>query len=511
MATDAQNRFKERDESKAYIRQAPPRKPREADPDAEEIYKRFVDSAKLLTTPGLLNSDGRMNRAADMISGGDPGLVESAAKDAGVSVNDLLKQAERFRPGTINSFIEQKQKAPQGAPPSRFGSQEDIQTDDGKVIPASGRSTKGKGKTVVDFDSKPRPTIEDALGVMTGYGGVGLGPGAREEVDNLKAVQRQYPTGENIAREAARSRPLDSWSRAEQYMEDLDSVSDVLPFQRKTSGATLAEGEQGPKEMPVPRATYAGKGTGRPVGPGGKAQGSQEDYSAYRTQKSIDDAVAERTRQARIKFLREGGRFAADGIGTTVGGKQVSLERDPEQKVAVFPGRGKTPVDKRSGAYAYADELRDEERLAENARNKERQQNFLDSAGKPGTKLGRDREIKDIREAEAREFLTATRSRIRAAEQTSRNLKSGRVTAGSAEGIKEFYRNLDEAKATKAQLQGKDQIQQEKWARDVLDARREEQKRKEEEEKEKQRRVAAASFQDLVNNKRNNPSYLDRY
>ena len=489
MATETQKRLKARDESKAYRREPAPPKPLEAGPDAEEIYKQFVENARLLTTPGLLNSDGRMQRAAKFLSGSSPSLLERAAEEVGVAPEDLMASVERFEPGSVRKFGLQKK----GISTSSEGELKDTRGPSG--APPS-RRNKGKGKTEVDFDSKPRPTIEDALGVPTALGGVALGPGAREEVDNLRAVQRQFPTGENIAREAARTGPLDSWSRAEQYYEDLESTSDLLPFERKTKGAPLAEGEEGPKEMPAPRATYAGKGTGRPLGPGGKAMGTQEDFAAYRTQKTIDDAVAERNRQKRIKFLRAGGRMTADG-----------------KSIAVMPDFGQAPPPKegRSGDYQYASEIRQERRAADEKLSRDRFENFKANLGEPATELGRKIERDKIREAEAEEFLKSTRDQIRVTENTARDLKRGNVRGGSADNLSDFFEDLDNARATKAQLRGKDQESQVNWARKELDARREEQKRLQEEEEEKRKRVAAASFQDVVTNWRNKPSYLDRY
>ena len=465
---------------------------------ADDIRKKLRDSIRLLSTRQGRAGGAERVEAANFLKGQSPELLAAAAEEAGVDLDSLPALIEQYVP-TEQPEVEYEpippnrrvplsqrkrkeppkesgDKAPQGAPPSRF----DAEQGRDRVGPRGYRNE----------DSQPRPTIEDALGVPTASGGVALGPGAREEVDNLRTVQRQFPTGENIAREAARTGPLDSWSRAEQYYEDLESTSDLLPFERKTKGAPLAEGEEGPKEMPAPRATYAGKGTGRPLGPGGKAMGTQEDFAAYRTQKTIDDAVAERNRQQRIKFLRAGGRMAADGKGIAV------LPGSAPETVTLKDGRKVKP----SGAYAYADDLREEARLAENRRNKESSEKFQDG-------LETDR----IRKAEAEEFLSSMKDQIRATENTARGLKRGDVRAGSADNLSSFFEDLDQARASKAQIRDKSKDQQVAWARKELDARRENQKRLQEEEEEKRKRVAAASFQDLVTNRRNKPSYLDRY
>lgn len=464
---------------------------------ADDIRKSLREAIRLLSSRQQgRGGTGERVQAARFLKGQSPDLLSAAAEDVGVSLDALPALIEQFAPTPApqveyepippNRRIplshrkkkeprkEPEDRGPQGAPPSRF----DAEQGRGNIGPRGFRNEKS-------VDNQPRPTIEDALGAVTEAGGVALGPGAREEVDNLRAVQRQFPTGENIAREAARQRPLDSWSRAEQYYEDLESTSDLLPLKRKTKGAPLAEGEAGPEEMPAPRATYAGKGTGRPLGPGGKAAGTQEDFAAYRTQQAIDDAVAERSRQQRIKFLRAGGRMTADG-----------------KNIAVMPdfGQAPPPKDKRSGDYQYASEIREERRLAENQRNKESLENFRNK-----------QETDRIRRAEAEEFLSSMKDQIRTTERMARGLKRGDVRGGSADNLSSFFEDLDKTRAAKVQIRDKSKDQQVAWARGVLDARREEQKRLQEEEEEKRKRVAAASFQDLVNNRRNQPSYLDRY
>lgn len=420
MATEAQKRLKARLESKAYRRELPPPRPLEPDPGAEDIYKKFVDSARTLSTPGKTNADGALTDAASFLSGSSPDLIERASQDAGVKTEDLLAQVERFRPGSINKFYLQKKDLSTSSEGGRPGKPDDTRGPSG--APPS-RRNKGKGKTEIDFDSKPRPTVEDALGVMTGSGGIALGPGTREEVDSLKKVQRQYPTAENIAREAARQRPLDSWSRAEQYYEDLESTSDLLPFERKTKGAPLAEGESGPEEMPIPRATYAGKGTGRPVGPGGKAFGTQEDFNAWRAEKTVQDSLAAKRKAKREDFFRRGGRLGPDG------------------KIAVLPGKAPETVTlkdgrkvKPSGAYAYADDLREEARLAENQRTKEKMERFIASND-------------DDRRAD--EYIKTFKLQKRAADQVARAAARGEIKLNDPQA---FFAEYDVLRRTASDM-----------------------------------------------------------
>jgi len=501
--TELQKQFVQRDRAKAYIRKPYPSPALEADPDAEGVYNRFVESARAMTTPGLTNADDRMTNAAKFLSGSDPGLIERAAADVGVSAEDLMAEVERFEPGSVRKFGLQKKgistssegdrpwkndaqgtRGPTGVPSSQFGDK--------------GRSVKGKAKTEIDWDSKPRPTVEDALGVMTESGGIALGPGMRDRINNLRKTQSQYATGENIAREAARNRPLGSFTKAEQYLEDLESVND-LPFERQTRGAPLAYGQEGPAEMPIPRATYAGKGTGRPLGPGGRGEGTQEDFRAYRTQKSIDDAVAERQRQKRIEFLRAGGRMTADG-----------------KSIAVLPGRG---PEKRSGDYQYADELREEARLAENKRNKESLNRFRDNSGQPATEFGREIAKRDQRNEEAQQYLRTVKQQIRGAEQTARDLARGysqvhsnrrdRVTYGGDAG--EFFDEVDDLRSIKAQLAGKDINAQMAWARQKLndrDAVVKEMARQEEGRRRRVEQVANNSYMGLVDMARGSKANL---
>jgi hypothetical protein len=469
MATEAQKRIKARLESKAYRREPAPPKPLEADPGAEDTYKKFVDSARTLAaSSGKTNADGSLTEAASFLSGSSFDLIERASQDAGIKTEDLLAEVERFRPGSINKFYLQKKglstssegdrpgkavdaRGPSGAPPSRFSAEEDTKLPGGRTINTSARSTKGKGKTEVDFDSKPRPLFQDALGARS-----------KEDKDQfvramgVEGVDRQ---GDNV-REA-----VDFW------VENNDK--------RK--------------------------------GPGGKGAGTQEDFAAYRAQKAIDDAVAERERQAKISFLRRGGRYAADGFGTTVGGQQVSLDRPDGQRLAVLPGRGKTPADQRSGAYAYADELQDEARLAENARNRERQQNFVANLGEPGTQLGKDRETKNIRRAEAEAFLTNIKRAARGADKTAREIARGyeqgqygrRNTTDYSSGAADFFDEADQLGSVKAQLRGKDQEAQVRWARQQLDAREEARREQAQKDEERRRNMASGSYQDLVDKYRN--------
>ena len=183
------------------------------------------------------------------------------------------------------------------------------------------------------------------------------------------------------------------------------------------------------------------------------------------------------------------------------------------KSIAVMPDFGQAPPPKegRSGDYQYASEIRQERRAADEKLSRDRFENFKANLGEPATELGRKIERDKIREAEAEEFLKSTRDQIRVTENTARDLKRGNVRGGSADNLSDFFEDLDNARATKAQLRGKDQESQVNWARKELDARREEQKRLQEEEEEKRKRVAAASFQDVVTNWRNKPSYLDRY
>jgi hypothetical protein len=86
---------------------------------------------------------------------------------------------------------------------------------------------------------KTGPSMEDLLDGVTEE--------ERKQIAGLRSRQADNATPENIAAEAARNRPVGSFSRSQQVEEDLAMTGKDSPFRPGTRGTPMAEGQEGPE------------------------------------------------------------------------------------------------------------------------------------------------------------------------------------------------------------------------------------------------------------------------